>query len=469
MANPLLAALLAVTAAPSILQGMTNMFPPFASGMARKGYRDRPNLLPSPDSLTAMRLKEQITEAQFHELMANAGYSVDIADKFLANTKNYMSAFDYIAVWRRGLMSDGELDDTLKQQGFDDRTQALLKDATIYYPTPQDIVRFGVRDVYTPSTITLYGLDQDVPPNLFETGRKAGLTDEIALDYWMAHWELPSPTQVYEMLHRGLLTEEDVATYLKVADYMPYWRDKLAAISYNNLTRVDIRRMYATGILNEEQVKRAYLDDGYNDEKATWLTQFTVLEAKHTQESTPLAVLITAYKTGLKDRDEVISEAVKAGYDPDTVLTEVNNADAQVKQELIDLQADAIIDQYSRGAITLEEVQTQLSMLGVPPRLMQLTIQRELAQARKRSKHASKHDLDAWWTMGLISDALYISRLTNMGYQNDDIQRYLAELLVKELLGSEKKTPWAPISRTTVLVQDDAATLLHKIEQAAQE
>ncbi|GAH58877.1 unnamed protein product, partial [marine sediment metagenome] len=37
-------------------------------------------------------------------------------------------------------------------------------------------------------------------------------------------------------------------------DIMPWWREKLKAISYNPLTRVDVRRVFKMGIVSEEQV-----------------------------------------------------------------------------------------------------------------------------------------------------------------------------------------------------------------------
>ena len=86
---------------------------------------------------------------------------------------------------------------------------------------------------------------------------------EVLQWYWRAHWELPSPTTGFEMLHRlhpdvlevigekykemglnpdDLKTDLDtLKELLKISDYPKYWRDRLAAISYSPLTRVDLR------------------------------------------------------------------------------------------------------------------------------------------------------------------------------------------------------------------------------------
>jgi hypothetical protein len=56
---------------------------------------------------------------------------------------------------------------------------------------------------------------------------------------------------------------------------MPFWRRPLTEIAYAPLTRVDVRRMHKIGELDFSGVQRAYLDLGYNLERATQLARFT--------------------------------------------------------------------------------------------------------------------------------------------------------------------------------------------------
>ncbi|GAH79863.1 unnamed protein product, partial [marine sediment metagenome] len=72
---------------------------------------------------------------------------------------------------------------------------------------------------------------------------KKGLSKEWSERYWAAHWNLPSPQQGFEMLHRGVINVSELNMLLRALDVMPFWRDKLTAIAFRRLTRVDIRRM----------------------------------------------------------------------------------------------------------------------------------------------------------------------------------------------------------------------------------
>ncbi|GAI69295.1 unnamed protein product, partial [marine sediment metagenome] len=84
--------------------------------------------------------------------------------------------------------------------------------------------------------------------------------------------------QGFEMLHRDVITPEQLNSLFMATDIMPWWREKLQAISYSPLTRVDVRRVFKMGIIDREQVYRTYLDLGYNEEKAEWLTSFTEMQ-----------------------------------------------------------------------------------------------------------------------------------------------------------------------------------------------
>lgn len=433
--------------APQVIQGVLSMYPPFSSGLARKAYGDTPNLVPPPSELVGQRLKGLITSENYTNLMMEAGYSPKHAELMVKNARGYLSALDYVTAWRREELNETDLDHLLGEMGLNTNDIDTFKKVTIYYPTPQDLIRFAVRDVYSPNTIKTYGLDEDYPALLDSNAAKAGLPSEIAHWYWMAHWELPSPTQVYDMFHRKIITYEDAKLYLKNADYMPYWRDKLLQLSYDNIGRIDLRHMFAMGFLTESELSLRYQSIGYSPEDSDLLVKYDVAQGQHSNESNASSVVIASYKAGTIDRPQALEQLRAMKTSDDLASTLLDNADATIKQELIDLEADAIIDQYQQGLIDLDGVKTQLTMIGVPARMLQLTIQRELVQARKRVKRSTKADLDTWWKQGVIGHVKYTEKMKGLGYQQGDITLYLSELELAELAEKERKYAWANVMR----------------------
>jgi len=153
--------------------------------------------------------------------------------------------------------------------GFDKAQADRLMKAYLYYPSPTDFIRFSVRDVFKPDIVERYGYDtgwEETEKEIKEYAEKTGITMDVLRWYWRAHWELPSPTMAFEMLHRGLIERKDIETLLKIADYAPYWIDKIIGISYSPITRVDLRRLYHAGVIDEERLYKGYKDLGYNEE-----------------------------------------------------------------------------------------------------------------------------------------------------------------------------------------------------------
>ena len=100
---------------------------------------------------------------------------------------------------------------------------------------------------------------------------------------------------------------------------MPWWRDKLEAISYNPLTRVDVRRVYKMGIIDREQVLRTYLDFGYNDEKAEWLTRFTEMQNTEADRDLTKAEILSAFDKSIINYVTCRTMLLDLGYSEDEV------------------------------------------------------------------------------------------------------------------------------------------------------
>jgi len=182
------------------------------------------------------------------------------------------------------LLNRGDVDEAFVRQGLNESrlkpkyNDALLK-LRFQLLGASDYIRFAVREVFTPASRAALTLDEDYPAILTEKLRRIGYSEDDARDSWAAHWELPSPSQAYEMLHRGLINEAQLDDYLKSADYAPVWRPLLKAISYDPLTRVDVRRAYKLGVVSLDDVKATYRSIGYDEKNAAILTEFTRVDA----------------------------------------------------------------------------------------------------------------------------------------------------------------------------------------------
>ena len=184
-----------------------------------------------------------------------------------------------ITAWRRDKDKYAGLFEDLKDQGWSDERIEALKFHTLFYPAPADLIRWQAREVFEPEMITRYGLDSEFGAIEKEPFYKAGMTDEQILNYWRAHWEHASWMQVVEMLHRDLLTEEQVYDWFRVVEIPPYWRNLLIQTAYTWPTRVDVRRWWDMRTIDEAELRRLYSGMGYRgvnlDNYVLWTKVYT--------------------------------------------------------------------------------------------------------------------------------------------------------------------------------------------------
>jgi len=166
------------------------------------------------------------------------------------------------ATWR-GFMTDAKMRATLVDHGFDEVDIETLLNVTKFYPGPQDLVTWVAREVFEPEMVTKYGLDDELGGIEKEPFYKAGMTDDQITNYWRAHWLHASWMQMVEMLHRGLVTEEDVYDWFRVVEIVPYWRELLIQTAYTWPTRVDVRRWWDMRTIDEPELRRLYSGMGY--------------------------------------------------------------------------------------------------------------------------------------------------------------------------------------------------------------
>lgn len=252
--------------------------------LARLGWNivDRPSVLdlaytlPNPMLLTQGALLQDADTKSIVENISKADIHPNYAQIYLDGILTKPATSDLIAYELRHDPSLSNIEREFRRLGIHPNYFGLYKELAYQIPPIADIITMAVREAFTPEIAQRFGQYEGLPSEFVAWAQKKGLSREWAERYWAAHWSLPSPQQGFEMLHRGVINRDELHLLLRALDIMPFWRERLIEISYNPLTRVDIRRMHLLGILTEPEVFQAYKDIGYNDLNAKRLTAFTV-------------------------------------------------------------------------------------------------------------------------------------------------------------------------------------------------
>lgn len=268
-------------------------------------------------------IRGNIGENEYFSKMRGYGFKDDDITLLRKNLQRLMSFGEMLqAVYRKELTYE-ELRTIALKQGMSDEDITTLIASSKPIPGPTDLVRMAVREAFTDSIAAKYGYDADYPAAFPQNMALWGFSPEWSKYYWRAKWELPSPGMGYDMLHRGIIDAGTLDELLRVLDYPQYWREKLTRLSYNPLTRVDVRRMYKMGVLDRTVVKKTYQDLGYDAANAELLTRFTEVTYAPDAED-PLkdkkdmsTTLITAcYKKGIVTRSQAAALLAAIHYVP---------------------------------------------------------------------------------------------------------------------------------------------------------
>jgi len=447
MPIPLLAIVGGLLVVNGFAQSAMSLFPPLLIAWQQKAHKLMPNVNPQVAELVEMRFREVIDESEYYSKCNEFGFDNETADKIFQASGQLLTLYDYITLWRREKLSETELNKKLKESRLTDTEIKNAKDVTLFFPAPMDLIRFAVREVYTPDIVSKFGMMQDLPDKFISESKKAGLPEAQAKNFWAAHWELPSPRMGFEMLHRRIINDDTLKLLLKALDVMPFWRDSLIKLSYNPLTRVDVRRMYRLGVLTESEVTDSYLDVGYSPENASRMTAFTI--AFYADEMTGItrASVMAAFKKGLITSEQLQVYLKDFGYSEEVVNFWLSMAAYDQEIANVDMLVAELKAQYRSGMLTIDAVRSALSVYNLPATYIAKVVGDLKLQESQKVKLPTKADLEAWLTLQVIDELSYYEQMLAIGYSQTDITKYLSQIALEIDTKKPKFLPLKTYSR----------------------
>lgn len=360
---------------------------------------------------------------------ASAGLAEKIRQESMGDQQAGLLSPDELILCKwRGVSSELDIMQHFTRQGYSPVMIKALFDIRRYVPQANDLIRFTVRDVFREDIVQRYGYDTDydrVSASLEPWLKKVGMDADVMKLYWRAHWELPSLNQAYELLHRRFINQDDIRQLLKIADMAPYFIEPLIKASYNPYTRVDVRRMYAAGVLTEAQVFDAYQDIGYDLDHARKLTDWTTKSIQGAEIKLSKAIIESAYRKGQIQRPRALSELDELGYSPEDAELVMSLLDADMDQKWVDEQLKTLHSEALKGVITLDAYKQSLAKFEIPEKRIAWMMDKLAIDLRKNRKSPEKADIKLFYLASLISDRVAVDMLLTAGYDVDTANLYL--------------------------------------------
>lgn len=325
--------------------------------------------------------------------------------------------------------------DNLARAGLPDDDITRLIELTKVIPGGMDIVSFMVREVYDPAAVKTFKMDEGFTtlyPQAKTDADRAGVTEEVLRKYWMAHWRLPGINQGYEMLHRGQIDLESLRMLMKASDIMPGFIEPLINISYNPLTRVDVRRIHK--LLNKDRswLVDRYKDIGYNQDNAETMADFTIEynkdpdgESKTKERDLTKSDILQAYKMDLYTESDTRLALQALGYNRDEAQTLIDRIDWQKELEIVDGYTDAAKRAYIGRLWDPQKTRETLNRLNLPSSYIEYLLDIWTVNRDLKDKMPTKAEILGWFKKGIITESSARDELSALGYETKYVEWYI--------------------------------------------
>jgi len=326
-----------------------------------------------------------------------------------------------------------------------------------YIPPVSDLIRMVVREAWRDDIAESFGTDEDYPETAIPDFRKAGVSPEWLRRYWRAHWELPSIGNAFDMFHRidaestdpkadsialpsgastknviGIDTLQDL---LRIQDVMPFWREPLIKIAYQPITRVDVRRLYKTGVIDEDEVYICYRNLGYDHTNASRMTDFTKKYYPREEEtpedearSLTKSETLRMYQEQVLDEGEARTRLIAIDYPPELAELLISLEDVKKAREDFKTELSYIDDAYVMGVITRGDLIARLGALDLPATQSDAIIASLDRKKLSKAVRPTPAEFKAWLKKKIITVDQFTEEMTTEGYQQEYIDKYIQEI-----------------------------------------
>lgn len=242
----------------------------------------------------------------------------------------------------------------------------ILKSYQPNIPPYMDLISIYVKEGYLEDHWV------ELPAEMVDNFKELGYPEYWTKRLWGKHWNYPSVTQLFDMLHRTAGTRPEIGVsstvlsdMLKLHDYEPKWRSPLEAISWRAWRIYDTRTAWEMGIDDDLTLEKRLIDQGYEPDDALLLAKVQKMFVLRSEIDRLLSESDQDYIEGW------INEAtLKADYDAtpyNSYVVELRVARAKLRRgrELKrDIKA-ALIDRFKKDDLTEKEFTQELSRLGI--------------------------------------------------------------------------------------------------------
>jgi hypothetical protein len=406
-------------------------------------------------NLFELRRRGVLRDDEYKVILGQYGYEPEDRDKVGQLYQRLPDSFQLTQMYFRKLIGKNDYLAGLGQLGYDPKLSDKLEQTAWQLPGPADLMRFGVREVFTPEIAARFGQYQQYPSGITAWANKIGMAEDVAKMYWAAHWDLPSIGQMFDMYHRGIIPYTDLKMGVRAQDVMPFWQDKVIELSYNQIPRRTLPGLVRQGLIGGSALTLRFRKLGYSPEDAVLMSKSAQIDAVEAQRDLTKSDIVAALAQGWFTEQEAREALAGLHYSQTSIdyfvaeglrrlsLTEAKATASQVTTdaaEALSLTAAEILKGYKEGVIDRTAAATSLSDLDISPEAITFKLTLVELQRVREHKEALAKQYKRLFESHLIDEIPLMQSLYQAGYTAIEADNLLKEWTLERTVDTAVKT-----------------------------
>lgn len=422
--------------------------------------------LPSVPEIGEAYLVGLMPHKQYECLLKLNGVDPRLYKPLLEARSERLTTEEAIEYGRRFGFSEDEISKLMRRAGWYD-VEASKRRQRLYdeLPTVQDHLHWMQKNVFNDEYAKLYKLDEGFDKRFWaKFGAQLfaqGYTEERARYEYMAHWIMPSPTQMREFVYRlrpgrdkgnVTFTVDDYKRILSEQDYNIVAQEWFAA-TVNPVPALSyLRDMHRMDLLTDSQMREYHKDLGYTDKDSDLFVQVDTYRKRRMRASqgagwTP-AALKKAYSVGQVDDTKVRNTMKFLGFDQSDAsdLMERAKADYQyaiiirARSRLLTGTISTISQALDVGIMDKMEAASALQGIGWTEKQAKGIADIEEAKSATKRVAAVVRSLRHCYAAGECDEAFARLQLGKAGIRPERITQYITQWQLEQTPSRKRAT-----------------------------
>lgn len=387
---------------------------PFVADVSNTSWSNFPNQILSPDVVALAELRDNLSGIDPLKESSMSGLTEQRYQVVLGNTGEPPGLEQLLALFRRGELSEADLDKGIRQSRVRNEWIPAVHRMRFVAPSPAEVIRGYVQN----------HLDEARARDLF--GQGGGRPEDFEWEYETAG-RPPGAGEMLQLLNRGIVSEATVREAIRESDIKNKYVDDIIAMRVYLPPPRSVVAMVRQGAITDDHARELLADHGVQPQDIEDYIRSAHSTRASAHKDLSVGEVRTLYVDRLLTRAEAQAALERLTYPPEVAKLILEGADFAREQKYRTALISHTHTLFVRQRLAQSEAVTALDRAGVDPNERDALLGLWELERTENVRLLSKAEVQGAVRRGLRTTAWARTRLLELGYAEADLDVVLGE------------------------------------------